>query len=99
MYDKKFHSIYTHLYTCTHEKNQQCGFRTGPTQTELYKHRRWLEAGNFGFRKSRNYIIHVAKTKALISYAVTAKLICASVFAYANCWSSHDLALIGICTS
>ena len=31
----------------------------------------------------------VAKTKALISFAVTAKLICIFVFAYANCWFSH----------
>ena len=30
------------------------------------------EAGNFGFRKKRNCTIHVAKTKALISFAVTA---------------------------
>ena len=28
----------------------------------------------------------VAKTKALISFAVTAKLICAFVFAYADYW-------------
>ena len=28
----------------------------------------------------------VAKTKALISFAVTAKLICVFVFAYAGCW-------------
>ena len=34
--------------------------------------------------KKRNYTIHVAKTKALISFAVTAKLICAFVFAYAK---------------
>ena len=43
-----------------------------------------LEAENFGF--------HVAKTKALISFAVTAKLICIFVFAYADCWFSHDVA-------
>ena len=30
----------------------------------------------------------VAKTKALISFAVTAKLICCFVVAYANCWLS-----------
>ena len=30
-----------------------------------------------------------AKTKALISFAVTAKLICGFVFAHANCWFSH----------
>ena len=36
--------------------------------------------------------IRVAKTKALISFAVTAKLICAFVFAYADCWFSHGAA-------
>ena len=34
----------------------------------------------------------VAKTKALISFAVTAKLICDFVFAHANCWFSHEAA-------
>ena len=67
-------------------------FQPGQTQTGLYKHRRWLEAGNFGFRKKRNCTIRVAKTKALISFAVTAKLICAFVFAYAGCWFSHAVA-------
>ena len=35
-------------------------------QAELYKHRRWLEAGNFGFVKLKNCTtrIPVAKTKA-----------------------------------
>ena len=32
------------------------------------------------------------KTKALISFAVTAKLIWAFVFAYADCWFSHEAA-------
>ena len=36
----------------------------------------------------------VAKTKALISFAATAKLICAYVFAYADCWFSHAVAEI-----
>ena len=31
-----------------------------------------IETGNFGFRKKRNCSIRVAKTKALISFAVTA---------------------------
>ena len=55
--------------------------RRGKTN-RLYNHRRWLEAGNF----------RVAKTKALISFAVTAKLIYAFGFAYANCWFSHEAA-------
>ena len=37
--------------------------------------------------------ISVAKTKALISLAVM-KLICVFVFAYADCWFSHELAHI-----
>ena len=32
------------------------------------------------------------KTKALISFPVTAKLICVFVFAYADCWFSHGAA-------
>ena len=40
-------------------------------------------------RKKRDCTIHVAKTKALISFAVTAKLICVFVFAYADCWFSY----------
>ena len=35
----------------------------------------------------------MAKLKALISFAVTVKLICAFVFAYADCWFSHAAAL------
>ena len=37
-------------------------------------------------------IIRVAKTKALISFAATAKLICVYVFAYADCWFSDGAA-------
>ena len=38
--------------------------------------------------------MRVAKTKALISFAVTAKLICVFVFAYAKTRFSHDEAQI-----
>ena len=65
------------------------GFRPGPTQTSLCNYRGWLEARNFGFRKYRDCTIRVAKTKALISFAVTAKLICVFVFAYAKIRFSH----------
>ena len=34
--------------------------------------------------------MYVAKNKALISSAVTAKLICVFVFAYAKRWFSHE---------
>ena len=36
--------------------------------------------------------MRIVKTKALISFAVTAKLICVFVFAYAKCWFSYDAA-------
>ena len=38
--------------------------------------------------------MYVAKTKVLISYAVTVQLICAFVFAYAKHWFSLDAAHI-----
>ena len=62
------------------------------SDTNRFKHRRWLEAEKFGFRKKRNCTIRVAKTKALISFAVTAKLICVFVFAYADRGFSHEAA-------
>ena len=74
------------------EKTGLRGFRPGPTQTGLYSYRRWLKAWNFGFRKWRDCTIRVAKTKALISFAVTAKLICVFVFEYAKSRFSRDAA-------
>ena len=67
------------LFLPRREKISLQGLQPGPTQTKLYKHRRWLEAGNFGFRKKRNCTIHVVEIepKALISFTVAAKLICA----------------------
>ena len=67
------------------------GFRPGPTQTGLHSYRRYLEAWNFGFRKKGDCTIRVAKTKALISFAVIAKLICVFVFAYVKSRFSHDV--------
>ena len=42
------------------------------------------------------YYLYVAKTKALISFVVTAKLMCVFVFAYAKRWFSHDAAHLSI---
>ena len=71
-------------YESSREKTNNLSFRPDPTQTRLYSHRRWLEAGNSKFRKQRNCTIGIAKTKAQISFTVTVKLICAFVFAYAD---------------
>ena len=83
--------VYSYKWAATRE-NQQCGFWSGLTQTRRYSFWRWLEAWNFVFRKSRYCTIQLAKTKTLISFADTAKLICIFVFAYADCWFSHDAA-------
>ena len=45
-----------------------------------------------GVKKDRDCTIHVEKTNALISFAATAKLICAFVFVYADCWFSRTTA-------
>ena len=80
------------VYEPLREKTGLRGFRPGPTQTRLYNHTRWLEARNFVFRKTGDCTIYIAKTKALTSFAVTAKLICVFVFAYAKSRFSHDAA-------
>ena len=48
------------------EKTGLWGYQPGLTQTELYSHRKGLEAWIFGFKKKRNCTIREAKTKALI---------------------------------
>ena len=40
-------------------------------------------------------MIHVAKTKTLVSCVVTAQLICAFVFEYADCFVFSYILLIG----
>ena len=54
----------------------------GPTQTGVHRHRRSLDACNFRSKKKRDRTIPEAKTKRLISCAVTAQLICIFVFSY-----------------
>ena len=70
-----------HIWALAWE-NQQCGFCLHLTQTRLYSHWRWLEPWNLVCRKKTYYTIQEVKTKALISFAVTAKLICVFVFSH-----------------
>ena len=60
----------------------------------VYSHRNRLEHWNSGFKKKRDCTICVVKTKALISFAVTAKLICAFVLALAKIKFSYGAAHI-----
>ena len=74
------------------EKTGLQGFRPGRIQAGLYSHRRWLETWNGGVKNKRNCTICAAKTKALISCAVTEQLICFFDFAYAIIHFSRDAA-------
>ena len=47
----KVHVAWNYYLSRSMRKHDNVGFSPGPTQTELYKHRRWLEARNFGFKK------------------------------------------------
>ena len=58
--DLKFKIIFLIFKWATSWKNQQCGFRPGPTQTRLYSHRSRLEAWHFRFKKKRKCTIRVA---------------------------------------
>ena len=42
-----------------------------------------------GLKEKVEGLYYLTKTKALISFAVTAKLVCIFVFAYAKCLFSH----------
>ena len=75
--------------------NPEDRFSRDAAQIKLYNHRSRLEPLNFGFKKKRKCSIPVAKTKALISFAVTVKLICVFVFAkHVDCWFSQVAAQI-----
>ena len=73
-HDKKFFGVSDNV------SPTQIGlFRIG-----LFSQRRYIEALNVGCRNKRESITCVAKTKALISYAVTTLLICVFVFEHAK---------------
>ena len=72
-------------------ENQSSGF---PAKSDTSNHRRYLDARNFKFNKTRNCIVHAAKTKAIISCAVTAKLICTLFICICKSQFSHDVAQI-----
>ena len=70
--------------------------------TDQVQQKQSVQSQNYALDlESRGIVIHihVAKTKALISFAVTAKLICAVVFAYADCLFSHVAAQLIIVSS
>ena len=73
-------NLYIIVYILAVAWKNQCGFGTGRTQTKLYKHRRWLEAGNFGFREELYYPCGENKGVDKLNSA--------------DCWFSHAMAHI-----
>ena len=72
--------------------------KTNILVSDLVRHKPGCTATENGYRleisdlETRGIVLsgYVAKTKALISFAVTAKLICVFVFAYVKRWFSDD---------
>ena len=85
------------IYEPRHEK-------TNILVSDLVRHKPGCTATGDGYRleildlESRRIVLSMKrKTKAQISFAVTAKLICVFVFTYAKCLFSHDAAHIINC--
>ena len=83
--------VFSHSCSAMTWENQNSGFHPGLTQIGVHSKRKWSEVWNFGFGKNNKCTYQVAKTKALISFAVTVKLICVFVFPYAKRWFSHNV--------
>ena len=73
-------------------ENQSSGF---PTRSDIIQAVQPQKIAR-GLKLQIYCTIRVAKTKALISFAVTAKLICVFVFAYAKGRFSYDATQMGV---
>ena len=71
------------LSTCKMSREaRKLVFQTGLTQTDMYRSQKQARSLKFSDFKKRNRTIRVAKTKALISFAVTAKRRCFRIGKY-----------------
>ena len=73
-------------------KKRSSGFPTRSVTNWSVQPQKVARSLKFRIGKKRNCTIRVAEIKVLISFAVTAQLICAFVFAWAEIRFSHDLA-------
>ena len=76
------------MYTCIIRaflrENRSLGFPTRSDTNQAVQQQKMARGLKFWIEEVEGCSIHVAKTKALISFAVTAKLICVFVFTYAK---------------
>ena len=69
-------------------ENQQFGFWPGLTQTGLQQLQKMARSSKFHIYREEELNYPCSENKGVISFAVTAKLICVFAFAYADCWFS-----------
>ena len=89
-----FSSPISSIYEPVREKTQQFVFSTRSNTNQPVQSHKIARSFKFRVREEEDGTIHVTKTKALISFAVTAKLICVFVFSYAECCFSYAAAHI-----
>ena len=73
-------------------ENQQFGFLIRPETNQAVQPQKMASSLKFWILEDCTACI--AETMALISFLVSTKLVCAFVFAYANCWFSDVAAHI-----
>ena len=91
---KAFLPLHYNLKWASFWENRSSGLPTRSHTDRAVQSQKMARSLNFIFRKQGNCTSYEAKTKAPISFAVTAKLICVFVFAYAKSRPSRDEAQI-----
>ena len=84
-----------HLIRAASRQNMSSGFPTGSDTNRTVQPQKMTRG--FKFRIYEEEVLYYrcsARTKALVSCAVTAQLICSFVFAFAKIWFSDDAAHI-----
>ena len=75
-------------FESSHEKSKKFGSRPGLNTLPAYTVIKADQKLEIRIEEEKGFAISVSKTKALISFAVTMKVVCAFVFAYLDLWFS-----------
>ena len=81
-------------------KKRSMGFLTRSNKNQPVQSQKQVRGLKFWLQVEEKYTIRVAKTKTLISFTITAKLICKLIFNFVSAqtkiWFSHDVALFRV---
>ena len=78
-------------------ENRSSGFPTRSDPNQAVQPHKTARGLKFRIKIEEGLYYPYSENKALISFAITAKLICVFVFAYAKSRFSHDAAHISVC--